>query len=81
MRWMMLVTLTMVLGAVVVLYRDNGLVSIHFYIAMALGISFAMLLMSALMGLVFLSNGTGHDGAVTNKLDADAEPKRPSDEA
>jgi hypothetical protein len=68
MRWMMLVTLTMVIGAMVMLYRANGLVSVHFYIATALGISFAMLLMSALMGLVFLSNGTGHDEAIVDPL-------------
>lgn len=38
--------------------------SIHFYIALALGIGAMMLLTGALMGLVFLSNGTGHDDAV-----------------
>jgi hypothetical protein len=38
--------------------------SIHFYIATALGIGAMMLLTGALMGLVFLSNGTGHDDAV-----------------
>lgn len=64
MRWMMLVTLTMVVGALVVLYREGALVSIHFYIATALGIALTMLLMSALMGLVFLSHGTGHDRSV-----------------
>lgn len=71
MRWMMLITVTMVVGSLVVLYRTNGLVSIHFYIATALGVGFAMLLMSALMGLVFLSNGTGHDDAVIDPLDDD----------
>lgn len=69
MRWMMLVTVTMVVGSVYLLYRSNGAVSIHFYIATALGIGFAMLLMSALMGLVFLSNGTGHDAAVDDPLE------------
>lgn len=39
-------------------------VSIHFYIATGLGIGVMMLLTGALMGLVFLSNGTGHDQAV-----------------
>jgi hypothetical protein len=39
-------------------------VSVHFYIATALGIGVMMLLTGALMGLVFLSSGTGHDGAV-----------------
>jgi hypothetical protein len=69
MRWMMLVTVTMVIGAMVALYRANGLVSVHFYIATALGIGFAMLLTSALMGLVFLSSGTGHDEAVIEPPD------------
>ena len=73
MRWMMLVTITMVVGAVVVLYRKNGLVSIHFYIATALGIGFAMLLTSALMGLVFLSSGTGHDDAIVDPLEDERE--------
>ena len=74
MRWMMLATVTMVIGAVVALYRTNGLVSIHLYIATALGIGFTMLLASALMGLVFLSSGTGHDESIINPL----EDKQPS---
>jgi hypothetical protein len=74
MRWMMLVTVTMVIGSMVVLYRSNGLVSVHFYIATALGIGFAMLLMSALMGLVFLSAGTGHDDAIIDPLEDEREP-------
>ena len=69
MRWMMLVTITMVLGSMYLLYSSNGLVSVHFYIATALGIGFAMLLMSALMGLVFLSSGTGHDDAIIDPLE------------
>lgn len=69
MRWMMLVTVTMVIGALVALYRTNGLVSVHVYIATALGIGFTMLLMSALMGLVFLSSGTGHDESIVNPLE------------
>lgn len=69
MRWMLMVTIGIVAGSMWLLYRSNGLVSIHFYIATALGIGFAMLLMSALMGLVFMSNGTGHDSAVEDPLD------------
>jgi len=66
MRFMAIVTLCMVVLAVALLYWHNGFVSIHFYIATALGIGVAMLLMSALMGLVFLSNGTGHDDAIVD---------------
>jgi len=75
MRWMVAVTVTMVIAAMVLLYRSNGMVSIHFYIATALGIGFAMLLMSALMGLVFLSSGTGHDDSVVNPLEDEDAPR------
>ena len=68
MRFMFLATIGVVLIAVALLYKFNGAVSIHFYIAVALGIGFTMLLTSALMGLVFLSNGTGHDASVDSNL-------------
>lgn len=69
MRFMLGVTVAVVIVAMALLYRSNGLVSVHFYIATALGIGFAMLLMSALMGLVFLSSGTGHDDAIIDPLE------------
>ena len=68
MRFMFMLTVGVVLIAIALLYKFNGAVSIHFYIAVALGIGFTMLLTSALMGLVFLSNGTGHDASVDNNL-------------
>jgi len=64
MRFMLMITIGVVLASFALLYKTNGLVSIHLYIAAAIGIGFAMLLMSALMGLVFLSSGSGHDEAV-----------------
>ena len=64
-------TLAVVAIAMALLYKHNGFVSVHFYIATALGIGFAMLLMSALMGLAFLSNGTGHDDAIVDPLNDD----------
>ena len=66
MRFMMVITLLMVGGSFVALYRENGLVSAHLYVATALMVGFAMLLMSGLMGLVFLSSGTGHDEAISD---------------
>ena len=42
--------------------------TVHYYIAIALGIGFTMLLAGALMGLIFLSSGTGHDASVDNRL-------------
>lgn len=73
MRWMVFATVTVILVAFVLLYRSNGLVSVHFYIATGLGIGVAMLLMSALMGLVFLSSGTGHDNAIIDPLEDEAD--------
>ncbi|TIX49130.1 hypothetical protein [Alteraurantiacibacter aquimixticola] len=69
MRFMFALTVGVVIIALTLLYREMGMVSVHFFIATALGIGIAMLLMSALMGLVFLSSGTGHDEAVENSLD------------
>jgi len=66
MRGMALFTVTTVCVVLTVLYLREGMVSIHFYIATALGVGVAMMLMSALMGLVFLSSGTGHDEAVAD---------------
>ena len=42
-----------------------------FYIATGLGVGAAMMLTAALMGLVFLSSGTGHDESVTDLMDDD----------
>lgn len=79
MRFMMMVTLGVVVIAMALLYKNNGLASIHLFIAAALGIGFTMLLMSALMGLAFLSSGTGHDDAIIDPL-ADDDPARDAGE-
>ena len=68
MKILMTVTVGTVSIAVGLLYAFNGAISVHFYIAAALGISFTMLLDGGLMGLAFLSNGTGHDASVDNRL-------------
>ena len=66
-----------VLAAVVIgmvwawLYADVGLVSIHLYIATALGFGLMIMLAGALMGLLFLSSGTGHDESIDDPLDDD----------
>jgi len=72
MKLMGTVTLVAVVGALSYFYLQGDPLPIHFYIATGLGIACAMLLMSALMGLVFLSSGTGHDEAVIDPLDEDA---------
>ncbi|MAK99278.1 MAG: hypothetical protein CL807_03935 [Citromicrobium sp.] len=69
MRFMFALTLLVVGGAMVAIFWSEAEVSPHFFIAVALGIGMTMLLASALMGLVFLSNGTGHDESIHNPLD------------
>ena len=69
MKWMAGFTLAVVIVSLVLLSRSEGMVSVHFYIATALGIGAAMMLMAALMGLVFLSSGTGHDESIVDPLE------------
>lgn len=62
-----LATLVTCVGVVVALAREFGLPSIHLYIASVLGISGVIMLTVALMGLVFLSSGTGHDESIDER--------------
>lgn len=64
MRLMGAVTAATVVAVLLYLWFTQPLLTIHFYIATGLGVGVSMLLMSALMGLVFMSNGTGHDDSV-----------------
>lgn len=68
MKWLLAATVLTVAIAMGLLFAYNGMISVHFYIAVALGISLTMLLGGGLMGLVFLSNGTGHDESVDNQM-------------
>lgn len=78
MRWMFGVTILVVMVFMVMLWTRDEPISIHFYIATALGVGFATMLMSALMGLVFLSSGTGHDESVRDgdKDQADGDGRK-----
>ena len=69
MKLMAGITVIVVAVCLVLLWRQQALVSIHFYIATGLGIGAAMMLMAALMGLVFLSSGTGHDASIADPLE------------
>lgn len=80
MRLLMIATVLTVGFAIAILFAYNGMISVHFYIAVALGISFTMLLGGALMGLVFLSHGTGHDESVDNQLPSKDEFWSPKDD-
>ena len=69
MKFMGAVTLAVVIGSLAMLYRMDGYFSIHFFIATGLGIGAAMMLMAGLMGLVFLSSGSGHDESIVDPLE------------
>jgi hypothetical protein len=69
MKGMAVLTTTVVALTLGAFYWQNGVVSVHFFIATALGIGFMMMLTAALMGLVFLSSGTGHDESVSGLTD------------
>ncbi|MEM1195071.1 MAG: hypothetical protein AAGH57_03115 [Pseudomonadota bacterium] len=68
MKWLGAATAATIAVIITGLWLSYPEVSIHFFIAVSLGIALTMGLGGALMGLVFLSNGTGHDDAVDNKL-------------
>jgi uncharacterized integral membrane protein len=76
MRWMLVVTTIVTILALGTFWHNNGFVSIHFFIATAGAIVGAMMLTAALMGLVFLSSGTGHDEAIDDPFEDLAEEDR-----
>ncbi|MGB7373559.1 hypothetical protein [Pontixanthobacter sp.] len=80
MRFMLLVTIGVVIIAIALLYDGDSPATVHFYIAAALGIGFMMLLTAALMGLVFLSSGTGHDESVIDLMEEEGAGSDADDE-
>lgn len=72
-RWRRLMALVGVITALTIaaalayFHAQDEPVSIHFYIAITLGIGATMMLGGALMGLAFLSSGTGHDNSIDRK--------------
>lgn len=68
MRFMAAITVLAIIGVLAAIHFTGSELPIHFYIATGLGVLFTMLLASALMGLVFLSSGTGHDDAIDDRI-------------
>lgn len=64
MAWMVLLAIVTVGVVITYLRMTIGPIPIHMLIATILGIGLTVLLGTALMGLVFLSSGSGHDKAV-----------------
>ena len=74
MRWMGWFTAICIVISLSILFYRHGFVSIHLYIATAAGVGFAVMLMAALMGLVFLSSGTGHDESIDDPVSRSISP-------
>jgi preprotein translocase subunit SecG len=73
MAWMAgaaLLATAIVLG---LLWQNNPHASIHLFIAAGGGVFFSVLLAAALMGLVFLSAGSGHDDVISDRLEKERE--------
>lgn len=74
MRGMAMFTLLCITISLAILFYLHGFVSIHMYIAMAGGVALTLMLMAALMGLVFLSSGSGHDESIDDPVSQDISP-------
>jgi hypothetical protein len=61
MRWMALAAVLAVAAALLYLKLTGSPMPIHLVIATSAGVGLSVLLGTALMGLVFLSNAGGHD--------------------
>ena len=61
MRWMVLVSAATVALSLLYLARSGGPMPLHMVIATIAGVGLTMLVGTGLMGLVFLSNRSGHD--------------------
>lgn len=72
MLWMASASLTATVGCLYLLSWMIGDIPIHMLIATSLGVFISVMLASALMGLVFLSAGSGHDDSVKD-FDADTD--------
>lgn len=73
MRWMAVFTVSVTVLVLGIFYSQYGLISIHFYVATAGAIFVSLMLACALMGLVFLSSGSGHDSAIEDPFADEAD--------
>ncbi|WP_428678420.1 hypothetical protein [Sphingopyxis sp.] len=74
MRGMALVSLAAVIIALAWLrYTLGDQFSIHMVIATAAGVGLSVMLGAALMGLVFLSSGSGHDESIEDPFENDPD--------
>lgn len=61
MRWVIATAMLGVAAALVYLWADGSPLTVAVVVATSAGVSLSVLLAGALMGLIFMSAGTGHD--------------------
>jgi energy-converting hydrogenase Eha subunit A len=66
MRWVLAATVLAVALTVLYLRADGSVMTVQILIAAVAGVGLSVLLAGALMGLVFLSAGSGHDADVSS---------------
>lgn len=66
MRWVVAAALVAVAGALIYLSATGTPLTLAMVIATSAGVALSVLLGGALMGLIFLSSGSGHDEDVAN---------------
>jgi uncharacterized protein (DUF2062 family) len=69
MRWMALASVLTVIAALAYLKATDTPMPLHMVIATSLGVGLSVLLGTALMGLLFLSDSGGHDDAASGRSD------------
>jgi uncharacterized membrane protein len=69
MKWMVVAATVAVLLALAWLRSETGALPIHMVIATIAGVGLSVLVGTGLMGLVFLSNSSGHDDAASGRED------------
>ncbi len=69
MRWMVLASAIAAVASLYILYRMTGPLPIPMIIATGVGVFASVTLAAGLMGLVFLSNGSGHDDSVSDPFE------------
>ena len=69
MKWMVAASFGTAAFGLLIMKLVLGTVPIHMAIAVTLGVFFTVLLAATLMGLVFLSSGSGHDEEVRDRFD------------
>ena len=72
MKWMLLASAVMVILSLLWLRQSEGPMPIHMVVATIAGVGLTMLVGTGLMGLVFLSNRTGHDEDANGANDDDS---------